>query len=886
MANQDQQTIVFRFEVDDSGVPIPAKRTEDGLKRVGQAAEQGGKGLLKFGADGKASAAQLQALSYQTTDIITQLAGGQSPLLILLQQGGQLRDQFGGVGNVFRAVAASVTPAAVGIGALAAGVGLFALAAYQGYTEADKLTKQLALTGQAAGVTRGQIDAMAQGLADSTGAPIGALRESLAGLAATGTFMGDNLQLAGRAVVALQRLSGQSSEAIVQQFAGMRNGVAQWVATANQSYNAFTVEQYKTIRALEAQGRTQEAVRLALLGMATTMETRATPALGYLEEAIKGVKAAGSGFWDWLMGVGRPETPEQVLEGARAEVARLEQRLKDAQTSDVKQAGLGLVQSELNAARQRVAFAAETVRTTQRSAEAGAASKAKTDREILEASSGFQSALLGVEQAGMAKRMAEWTRGNQAQRLQSEQDYRTGLITAREHGDNLAELELQKITFEELSVRKSIELAQRRPAGNPQEELGRRQAVLSAEAQLQAALTRREALEARILAGEFKQAELETGRDAFRRSEIQQRNADEAEFAKWQADQRDAAVALTESTRDYGFVLREIQAARALNNDRDLGGSRLGSVARDQAARRAAIDDEVNAARIRLDEELRGKRITEQAYADRRRMLRDYHVQALDDEQRFQDERGRREADGSVGFDRALQDYLDSSRNVAAQTERAWSGAFNGLEDGLVRFVETGKLRFGDLARSVIADLLRIQIRAQLAGLFGQLGGMLGFGGSGGGFGAVNGSAGTPIIPPTLAAKGMASDGWSVFGAGGVVDRPTPFRFAQGGTMRNGLMGEAGPEAILPLRRGTDGALGVAVTGGGGGGNAVQVALGLHVINNTGTAAKATATQRGNGDIELLLEAVDQGMADRVSSGRGATTYALQQRFGLRAVLG
>jgi len=64
-------------------------------------------------------------------------------------------------------------------------------------------------------------------------------------------------------------------------------------------------------------------------------------------------------------------------------------------------------------------------------------------------------------------------------------------------------------------------------------------------------------------------------------------------------------------------------------------------------------------------------------------------------------------------------------------------------------------------------------------------------------------------------AKGNAFDAGGVmpFAKGGVVDRPTIFPFARG----TGLMGEAGPEAILPLRRGADGSLGVQANGGGGG---------------------------------------------------------------------
>ena len=65
-----------------------------------------------------------------------------------------------------------------------------------------------------------------------------------------------------------------------------------------------------------------------------------------------------------------------------------------------------------------------------------------------------------------------------------------------------------------------------------------------------------------------------------------------------------------------------------------------------------------------------------------------------------------------------------------------------------------------------------------------------------------------------MAANGATfSNGIAKFASGGVVSSPTLFKFADGGTTRTGLMGEAGPEAIMPLKRGSDGSLGVQATG-------------------------------------------------------------------------
>lgn len=79
-----------------------------------------------------------------------------------------------------------------------------------------------------------------------------------------------------------------------------------------------------------------------------------------------------------------------------------------------------------------------------------------------------------------------------------------------------------------------------------------------------------------------------------------------------------------------------------------------------------------------------------------------------------------------------------------------------------------------------------------------------------------------PSVPlaayPGAANGAYFAGGRASFAYGGVVNSPTMFRFAQGGVMRPGIMGEAGPEAIMPLRRGPDGRLGVSAAGAGGGG--------------------------------------------------------------------
>lgn len=132
----------------------------------------------------------------------------------------------------------------------------------------------------------------------------------------------------------------------------------------------------------------------------------------------------------------------------------------------------------------------------------------------------------------------------------------------------------------------------------------------------------------------------------------------------------------------------------------------------------------------------------------------------------------------------------------------------------------------------------------------------------------------------TPAAKGMGFDGEQAFRLGGIVNQPTRFAFEHGGAFRRGLMGEAGPEAIMPLHRGADGVLGVASAGGG------PAPVIVNIINQTGTPATATASRRGDGGIYVLPRTVKGAIADDVASGQGDITSALQGRYNLRPAVG
>lgn len=207
------------------------------------------------------------------------------------------------------------------------------------------------------------------------------------------------------------------------------------------------------------------------------------------------------------------------------------------------------------------------------------------------------------------------------------------------------------------------------------------------------------------------------------------------------------------------------------------------------------------------------------------------------------------EAAGGVllGLRDGISSYLESVGTLAENISNVALNAFKGLEDAIVSLTMTGKFSFKDFALSVIEDLTRMVTRMLIIAPILQFIQSL-IPGGGGALSGANALSTTKLVPGGIFANGGTfANGIQPFASGGIVNSPTLFKFANGGAMRSGLMGEAGPEAIIPLKRGRDGKLGVA---GGGGGTSV-------VVN---VDAKGSSVQGDGGRSEQLGRAISQAV--------------------------
>ncbi|MDU1089442.1 MAG: phage tail tape measure protein [Leclercia adecarboxylata] len=275
--------------------------------------------------------AALRTLPAQFTDIATQLAGGQSPFLILLQQGGQIKDQFGGVkgaisgvGSYLRTLLAALTPATVGIGVLVVGAGALATAWYKGAQEATEFNKQLILTGQYSAQSAGQLSDLALKIGGASG-KVSAAARTLAQVAGAGTFKPEQLESVTRAAMAMERATGQSVDATVKNFQKLYDSPTKASAELNATMHYLTASQYEYISALERRGDKDGAAEMAARTYSQAEQQRSQQIIdnmGLIERAAKATGDAIKGMWDELLSVGRnsDNTKLQTMKNTLAEI--------------------------------------------------------------------------------------------------------------------------------------------------------------------------------------------------------------------------------------------------------------------------------------------------------------------------------------------------------------------------------------------------------------------------------------------------------------------------------------------------------------------------------------------------------------------------------------
>ena len=187
-----------------------------------------------------------------------------------------------------------------------------------------------------------------------------------------------------------------------------------------------------------------------------------------------------------------------------------------------------------------------------------------------------------------------------------------------------------------------------------------------------------------------------------------------------------------------------------------------------------------------------------------------------------------------LGMQEGAKAYVESVGTMREATAQLTQTGIKGVEDALFSLVTTGTANFREFAAEILKQSARMILQLTIQRVIMQVLGAIGGGGAPASPSAPGGDwmgAVGRMNPTSDYAMGgaFAKNNIVPYAMGGVVSRPTLFKFANGGTTRTGLMGEAGPEAIMPLKRGADGRLGVS----GGGSAPVNVTVNVDASGNS-----------------------------------------------------
>ncbi|EPG0548322.1 phage tail protein [Klebsiella pneumoniae] len=288
--------------------------------------------LGKTGQSAAQTAYAMRMIPAQMTDIVVGLSTGQSPFMVLMQQGGQLKDMFGGIGPAIKGVGTYVMGLVNPLTLAAAAVGFLGLAYYKGTQEQDEFYKSLVLTGNLVGKTSGQLADMAARVSVAANSTTGAAASTLNQLVLSGKVAGDSLERVTTAIVKTSEATGIATDKLVGDFNDITADPVAAITKLNDQYHFLTLATYNQIKALQDEGNQQDAARVATDAYANAMQQRANDIhqnLGLLESAWDSLGKTAKGAWDAMLNIGREQTLTDKLATLNENIAEAQKGQKD-----------------------------------------------------------------------------------------------------------------------------------------------------------------------------------------------------------------------------------------------------------------------------------------------------------------------------------------------------------------------------------------------------------------------------------------------------------------------------------------------------------------------------------------------------------------------------
>ncbi|HBJ0287050.1 TPA: phage tail tape measure protein [Escherichia coli] len=688
------------------------------------------------------------------------------------------------------------------IGGIAAAVYGLGKAWYDGQKEGEEFNRQLSLTGHYAGVTAGQLWTLSRAISGN-GITQHAAAGALAQVVGSGAFRGNDIGMVARAAAQMERSVGQSVSDTINQFKRLKDDPVNAAKALDNELHFLTATQLEQIRVLGDQGRSSDAARIAMSALAEETGRRTADIdnnLNALGSTLQTLSDWWRQFWDAAMNIGREDSLDEQISALQEKIQRAKRFPWTNASTTVE-----YDQQQLDALKERKRQ--QDLQDAKEQAE-------RNYQEQQKRRNAENAALNRMNETEAARHQRELARINAMQ--YADQAVRDAAIQRENERYEKAIKKKTPATRNDEATRLLLQYSQQQAQVEGQIAAARQSAGIATE-RMTEAHKQLLALQQRIsdLAGKKLTAD-EKSMLAHKDELVQALTLLDA---KQQELQKQTALNdLKKKSIQLASQLAEEERALRQQHDLDIATTGMGDKQRQRYQSQFSLQQKYQQQREQLerDSKQKGTYGTDE-YRNAEQTLTDSLNRQLNENRRYWQEQELMQADWKKGAMRAFQSFTENADNAAGTAEQLFNTAFSSMGNGLATFCTTGKLNFKSFTSSLLSDMAKIMAQMAMMQAVKGVGSALGLG-------SVLGSLSFNACGGVYQSADLSRY------SGTVVNRPTFLAFAKGA----GVMGEAGPEAILPLRRGADGKLGVVAATSGAG--MAMFAPQYHIeINNDGT---------------------------------------------------
>ena len=658
----------------------------------------------------------LRNLPAQFTDIATQLAGGQSPFLIMLQQGGQVKDSFGGVSNLFRAIQAALfgvsdsaeksedslsenanalaenaenlgkvrgllTPATLGFVALAVAVVAVAYSFVKGQGVLSEFNKSLVMTGDRSGQTANNLLVMAEAIAQG-GDSFTAGTAALNALVKAGANLGENFLGVATSISTLSDATGTKVEDLAAAFGRITSDPQSGLRAMAEQYGHVTAQQLDYVKSLQDSGKYTEALNYANTAAAAGFKDMAgniKENMGALETAADYVGDSFKSMWNRLLDIGRADSLQKQLADATDRLYELDKGLRNTAAQGQQRFGLETARDQ---ARQMVSSLTEQLHAEQRKTDEKQ-KQSNLERSSLQNQQHFQS----ISDAGQSK---------EEQRTQEYQRLNQYIAERRRLNQALSDDEIAQI-------KKGIEEKYKDPKTPKAKAITTSagdKATDNAQGELMTLQAQLKVLQQHTSVNDV----ISQQRKDLWQTENQYTVLEQAASTRQLSAQEKSLLAHKEETLEYKRQLAAIGDKVAAQQRLNALSDQADKFALQQSAKRAALDAQADGVSSKQAERAATLQRLQETYA----FNPDAQKRVLQEQQATYAAEDALRSNWVAGAKQGWAEYAESATDVFTSVQQVTQAGFNGLADSLTSLTTTGKASFRDFSTSILKMIAQI----------------------------------------------------------------------------------------------------------------------------------------------------------------------------------